>query len=245
MTALLWAIGVIVIALVAVFLWLSRHKAQSQSIPVKNDHLHLDDLREEISEELTLLPSAAESEKTSRPLELPQNYNQNRLVLLARDPYWLYAYWEISATLEQEFYRTYGPDAWHSSRPVLRLYDVTGIEFNGANAHTYIDIPINDDVDNWHIEASSPERTFCLDLGRILPGGKFVTLLRSNTVTTPAAKISERVDEEWMWIEEIYQSFGRFEAGVSSPMLAAEIKERMGIIPLGISSPQIQNRKGK
>ena len=32
----------------------------------------------------------------SRGFELPQGYNDNRIVLMVRDPYWIYTYWEIS-----------------------------------------------------------------------------------------------------------------------------------------------------
>uniref|UniRef100_A0A7C2EJF8 DUF4912 domain-containing protein n=1 Tax=Ammonifex degensii TaxID=42838 RepID=A0A7C2EJF8_9THEO len=173
--------------------------------------------------------------------ELPRRYGEDRLVLLARDPYWLFAYWEISATKQEEFSTRYGPEIWQSSRPLLRLYDVTGVEFQGNNANTYVDIAINEESDNWYIEVGQPNRAFCVDLGRVLPTGQFVTLLRSNIAHTPRASLSECCDEEWMWLEGIYQSLFRYQFGVSSPLLIEEVKARMGkgVIPLGIASPVI------
>lgn len=173
--------------------------------------------------------------------ELPRRYGEDRLVLLARDPHWLFAYWEVSATKQEEFQARYGPEAWRTSRPVLRLYDVTGIKFEGYNANSYVDIPISEEADNWYLEVGQPNRTFCVDLGRLLPTGEFVTLLRSNLAHTPRAALSELCDEEWMWIEGVYRSILRYQFGISSPLLFEEIAARMGkeVIPVGIGSPVI------
>ena len=32
------------------------------------------------------------------PPELPENYGQDRLTLMVRDPHWLFCYWELSET---------------------------------------------------------------------------------------------------------------------------------------------------
>lgn len=195
--------------------------------------------KEEPAEELTpRFPTA-----TARPLysqpepQLPQNYGLDRMVLMARDPHWLYAYWEITATKQDEFKGSFGTAAWSFTHPVLRVYDVTGVDFDGKNAKGFIDIHISEHVDNWHIEVGEPDRAFCVDLGRMFPDGRFVTLLRSNTVTTPRASISDRLDEEWMWIEGLYRSIGKIRYGVSSPMLIEELAVKAGKLPLGVSSP--------
>lgn len=171
--------------------------------------------------------------------ELPRSYGIDRMVLMARDPHWLYAYWEITATKQGEFSVNYGPAAWVATRNILRVYDVTGIDFNGGNANSYIDIAVSEEVDNWHIHVGEPDRSFCVDLGRMFPDGKFVPLLRSNVVTTPRASLSDRLDEEWMWIEGLYRSIGTFRYGTSSPLIIREMAERAGagLLPLGISSP--------
>ncbi len=195
--------------------------------------------KEETAEELGLhipAPTVLPINKTPEP-HIPHNYGVDRLVLMARDPHWLYAYWEITATKQEEFKKNYGHEAWCSTRPVLRVYDVTGLEFDGNNAKMYKDIHVREHTDNWHIEVGEPDCSFCVDLGRIFPDGRFVTLLRSNIVTTPRASLSDRLDEEWMWIEGLYQSMGRFQYGTSSPMIIEELAMRAGKLPIGISSP--------
>ena len=127
----------------------------------------------------------------------------------------------------------------------MRVYDVTGVDFNGTNAKSFVDIHVDEHVDNWHIQVGEPDRSFCVDLGRMFQDGHFVTLLRSNIVTTPRASLSDRLDEEWMWIEGLYRSIGRFQYGASSPMIVEELAMRAGKLPLEVSSPGIWNPQQK
>jgi hypothetical protein len=239
MTALIWAIIAFVVALaVGVFLWrrLSTGKPVKTETPPEQKEFTFELAREMFAPERDLPPGTP-------AMDLPHRYGQDRLVLMARDPYWLYAYWEISAARQEDFKEQYGPEAWHASRPVLRLYDVTGVpEFNGGNALSYVDIPVNEESDSWHIEVGEPDRAFCVDLGRVLPSGEFVTLLRSNVAHTPRATLSDRLDEEWMWIEGVYRTLTRLQTGVSSPLFIAEMRERLGVAPLGISSTALLER---
>ena len=98
--------------------------------------------------------------RLTRNHSLPHRYGVDRLALMARDPHWLYAYWEITATKQEDLNTVYGPDAWSSTRPVLRVYDVTGVDFDGTNAKSYVDIHVDEHADNWHIQVGQPDRSF-------------------------------------------------------------------------------------
>lgn len=232
---LAWVLGAMLLTLLlAVFLWPGRRQANEQGSGAEaRKPLYYEEFAAE-----SVIPVPEKQIANEEPAKLPDRYGVERLVLMVRDPYWLYAYWEISATRQEEFQTHYGPDSWHSSRAMLRLYDVTGVTFNGNNANSFIDIPVSDEVDNWHIHVGTPDRELCLELGRIMPDGRFITLLRSNTAYTPRASLSDRLDEEWMWIEGIYRQFGKRRMIGSSPMLVEEFDGGIGIIPLGISSPE-------
>lgn len=234
MTALIpFIFGIaLVILFLVIFLWPTR-RSVPEPVAVKKKTPSL--FTEEIAEELTMPAPPAPVSKTPAP-ELPRSYGINRLVLMVRDPYWLHAYLEITATRQEEFNAAFGSKAWNSTRPVLRVYDVTGVDFNGYNANSYMNITVQELVDNWHIPAGQPNRSFCVDLGRMFPDGRFVTLLRSNVVTTPRSSLSECLDEEWMWIEGVYR-FYQYQFGISSPIIAQEVAGRAAIMPLGISSP--------
>ncbi len=231
--------GALILVLLAVFLWSARNK-QKISVPW---HIPLA-AKEEFAEELTI-PFTFSPQPAAKPdmPVIPWNYGKDRITLMVRDPNWIFAYWEISAAKQQEFSSNFGQDAWNNSRSVLRVYDITGVEsFNGMNANDFTDISIGEYVDNWHIDMERPNSTFCVDLGRLFLDGTFITLLRSNIVQTPGIAVSNLLDEEWMWIEGIYRTFTRLHMG-SSPMITEEIGRGMGLIPLGMSSPGLGNRK--
>ncbi|GAB6273301.1 MAG: hypothetical protein STSR0004_01640 [Peptococcaceae bacterium] len=241
MTAFLpWFFGFLIIFLFAVaFLLLKKRQANFtlRSSPQKMPLVKLDSplFKEEYAADLSIsskvIPQPQEPEE-----ELPGKYNIDRLALMARDPYWLYAYWEISAATQEEFKTNYGTFAWGQSQPVLRIYDVTGTDFEKQSTFEYTDIPISDQADDWYIQVGQPDRSFCIEVGRKFQNGHFVALLRSNVVSTPRASLSEQVDEEWMWIKDLYHTI-KHQYGVSSPLIEEEIAGRMGIVPLGISSP--------
>lgn len=159
-------------------------------------------------------PDLAE-ENCSSGLEFPNNYGKNQLNLLVRDPEWLYAYWEITATVQSEFSRQYG-DVWTASSPILRVYDITN-EYKKA----FYDIHIQDYADSWYLHVGRPNHTFFVDLGRLLPDGNFYCIARSNLVTTPSNHISDIIDPNWVPIEALWDSLKAYdlESSLSSPEL--------------------------
>jgi hypothetical protein len=153
------------------------------------------------------------------PQELPGHYGKDRLVLQVRDPWWLHSYWEIASNTWNSLKERL-KDLFYSARRVLRVYDVSQIIFDGKNAHRFFDIEISQEANSWYIDTGGPGRSWCIDYGLKLTNGDFITILRSNTVTTPIDGPSWITDEEWMIPEEM---FGRlygmgFGLGRSSPV---------------------------
>ncbi len=150
--------------------------------------------------------------------ELPSGYGRDKMVLVVRDPWWLYTYWEVKdstwdkfkAELKDEFYR---------ARRVLRVYDVSNINFNGSNANKFFDLEIREDASNWYIDVGSPGRSWCVEFGLLLRDGRFITILRSNVVETPIDGPSWITDEEWMIPDDMFaRLYGMgFGLGKSSP----------------------------
>ncbi len=136
-------------------------------------------------------------------VEIPHKYGEDRLTLLARDPWWIFAYWEVTPHTWENCRNQVG--AHVTLKEVLRIYDITDIpELNISRAHSFFDIEITPFADNWYINVGQPGRSFCAELGLRTPEGKFYPLVRSNIVRTPRYGMSDRTDEEWMISEEEY-----------------------------------------
>jgi hypothetical protein len=148
--------------------------------------------------------------------ELPRTYGQDRMVLMTRDPFVVLAYWETTpARLELE-------KAWFGwdSKLSVRIYDITGIQFDGRNAIGYLDQEVSEQTGNWYFDLGRPSHSFCADLGLLSPEGKFLTLTRSNYITMPRDRVSDVIDEEWLLVdEEFWKLYGYaegFPGGISS-----------------------------
>lgn len=136
--------------------------------------------------------------------ELPEDYGDNRMVLMVRDPECLFAYWELRKDVLGNILNALGSMA-HSAKTVLRVYDVTDVIFNGNNAHNYFDIEITGGAQSWYVHTGKPNRSFCADIGFLTPNGTFRLITRSNLVKTPPAGVSGVVDEAWMCIDALYE----------------------------------------
>lgn len=122
--------------------------------------------------------------KTSPVQHVQQEHKDNKITLMIVDPWKLFAYWNIA---ESSLAKIKGV-------LVLRVHDITGISFNGKNANIVFDIAVYEHAGNSYIGVG-PDREFVVDIGVVLHGGGFITLARSNRVTTPMLKAGRAVEE--------------------------------------------------
>lgn len=153
------------------------------------------------------------------PQDLPHEYGEDKIILQVRDPWWMHSYWEVTLNTWNRL-KEQLKEFFYKAKKVLRVYDVSNIIFDGKNAHGYFDIDVGVETNNWYINAGGPGRAWCVDLGLKLPNGKFVTIVRSNTVHAPLDGPSWITDEEWMIPEEMFaRLYGMgFGFGQSSPI---------------------------
>jgi hypothetical protein len=153
--------------------------------------------------------------------ELPGGYAEDVLALQVRDPWWAHAYWDLDAATYPRLKRDHAGDL-EKSRWVLRSYDVSYINFDGTNAHRFFDTSVDRDARNWYLNFGAPGTSWCVDLGFILPDGRFITVLRSNVIALPLDGPSWVTDEEWMIPDDEFRRLYGMSVGlgpnVSSPV---------------------------
>lgn len=182
-----------------------------------------------------LLPPPAREYLPAKEEELPAKYGVDEIVALVKDPYWLHAYWEVTAAKQQEISQMFGPQAWEESRPVIRVYDVTaGDDPDGGGNTPYFDVEIDEGANNWYLYLGQPNRSFRLELGRLLPGGRFLRLARSSRVTLPSNAPSALIDPLWPPLEQLWAGQG----------LAWGRTTGTSPVGWGISSPQLPAQRG-
>jgi len=131
---------------------------------------------------------------------MPEDYGSTSMTLLARDPHWVHAYWEITRFDDEALRERLGAMA-NKAVYALRVYDTTLIEFNGSNANHWFDIDVGKDANNWYINFWSDHITCCAEIGLRTADGAFHALTRSNFVTTPREHLSPRNEIIWMEVQ--------------------------------------------
>lgn len=120
----------------------------------------------------------------------PARYDENYLVLLVRDPHCIFGYWEFSDEQMDLVAREFGCQ-WGEVPLLLRVYDLTGVNFNGENEHSHFDVSLHPLANNYYVNDINSNNSYCVDIGVITSQGRFVTLMRSNVVQTPRESLAD------------------------------------------------------
>jgi hypothetical protein len=159
-----------------------------------------------------------------RPRALNHACVKDQIVTVARDPYWLHTYWELSRSTLARAQAALGQE-WHTARPILRLMDVTSEDTTSAAERHIRDIEIHGGVNNWFIDVQSSPRSYRIDIGYLARRGKFFVLARSNVVTTPKAGTSDIFDEGWSNVQEQFQRLYRQSGGANGSADAHDLRD--------------------
>lgn len=173
--------------------------------------------------------------------ELPCEYGETRIFLIPRDPFWMFTYWELTPETKAKYQEM----RKQGGTLILRVYDVTGVEFDGTNANSFFDITINESVDNWYINVPQVNRNWCVDIGVKLPDGSFIHFTRSNVVFMPRYGVSPITDEKWAILQTEFERLLKFsgvdQIGKGSFDVAKLMRERweeiVSISSLAVASP--------
>ncbi|MBI5700755.1 DUF4912 domain-containing protein [Candidatus Saganbacteria bacterium] len=176
-----------------------KKQAKKKAFPIS-----ISTIPEQRIEESKYIPSLSpviQKFEQEKGFEFPQGYNDNQIVLMIRDPYWLYSYWELNNKRIDEIKNELG-NKFSRAALILRVYDASKWNFFDINIYGY--------TGNWHINVGRPNTSFLVDIGFLTPDGYFICAARSNIVVTPRDRMSEVIDEEWMipdW-ERMYKLSG-------------------------------------
>ncbi|HEY8417344.1 MAG TPA: DUF4912 domain-containing protein [Limnochordales bacterium] len=161
-----------------------------------------------------LAPAGGTDPVRDGPYELPPGYGTDRLTLLVRDPWCVFAFWEVTAASWHDAARRLASDG-ETPQLVLRLHDLTGAQ--GADGGTYTDLVVSW-RDRWYIHLDRPGRTLIAEIGAGT-SWSFVPIARSNVVHTPPGTVSEWAEAGWMSVEAAYRLLSPGAWGGTSPGL--------------------------
>lgn len=119
--------------------------------------------------------------------ELPNRYGTKKLFLVARDPYYLYAYWDLTESQHDE------ARGWaHDGKVFLQIYHA-----NGARIQQ---IQISAHSNESYLHVNQPDTAFYAEIGYYDGAGSFVVLSRSTAAVTPRDNLSWKTQAQFVTI---------------------------------------------
>ncbi len=106
---------------------------------------------------------------------------KSSITLLSVNPGLGFIEWQVSKDTVSEFKRRFGK-LFNSNKILIRVYDATGINFNGYNARKEYDIQSADLIGCYYLKIKNVECKLMVEIGFVLTDGKFVCCARSNTM---------------------------------------------------------------
>jgi len=149
---------------------------------------------------------------------------KDRLVVMVRDPYWLHAYWELTRASIERAEAAMGQH-WHGARPVLRVFRVPRDGTTNSARKLVRDIPIHGGVNNWYVDVPDPPKSYQLDIGYLAPNEKYISIVKSNVVSTPRVGAPEAVDGNWAEVAEDFDRIYAMSGGYANKEENADLKE--------------------
>ena len=152
--------------------------------------------------------SPVQNKSFEKPVtDLPFSYNETKLCMLVRDPYWAYTYWDFSA---QTWDWIENLKAQTKVQPILRIRNMDNQQHH--------DIKVDLNAKNWYIHLGMPNTGFEADLGLLESNGSFHLIAKSNTIRTPRNEPSNTIDKDWDAedFDEIYRLSGGRNTGHGS-----------------------------
>lgn len=156
---------------------------------------------------------------SSRSHRAPEN---DRIILVVRDSFWVQAYWEITRTSVSRARAAFA-GKWYAAQPVLRLLKISNDGNTNAVEEIVEEIPIHGGVSNWFININVPSRNYRVVVGYLCKeSGKFHLIAKSNEVSLP--KASEAADCTWNDITNEAQRFYSLSGGNDPNLASADLK---------------------
>jgi hypothetical protein len=110
--------------------------------------------------------------------ELPQSYYEDTLFLVARDPRWLFSYWDFN-------WAKYPAAIFRGGVKQFFLKVTTAA---GADAAL---VEINPEARNWYVAVNSPETAYFAEIGFFDKAGQWQRVVQSGVAVTPSDSLAD------------------------------------------------------
>ncbi len=160
----------------------------------------------EVAPEPVAEPSFSETPAYEDLGELPATYLEDTLFLVARDPRWLFSYWDFD-------WSHYPTSAFRGgvAQFFLKIFTSAGVEESV--------IEVKPEARNWYVPVNAPNTSYAAAIGFYTPAGSWHTIATSGLATTPGDSLATEASTE--------TAFATVPAHLSFERMLGLLKQRM------------------
>ena len=129
--------------------------------------------------------SPAAGSPAEEEVELPESYNETRIVLMLRDPSWAFAYWDIRENDQIAFQRSNVYEGL-----TIRVFLLPRPDAGSEDARSTFDIPVTLIDNRWYINLPEQETFYRLAL-YVDESGMQRELALSNVISVPRGAVAD------------------------------------------------------
>lgn len=124
-------------------------------------------------------------------IEIPEKYNENRMVLMLRDPSWAFLYWDLEEKKRSDIENRPGVQGLF-----LRIYEMDGPVKSESGIMDFFDLPVTLEDSRRYINLPEQDTYYMAEL-RIQVGESDLQVLQSNIIETSREFIMPSRDNEF------------------------------------------------
>lgn len=140
--------------------------------------------------------------------ELPASYLEDQIFLVARDPRWLFCYWDFDWSRYPTTVMRYG-----IAQFFLKIVAASGVEETT--------VEIQPEARNWYVPVGKPDTTYTAELGHFSKDGSWHGIVKSAAAHAPADNLSAEAIADFATVP-LQLSFHRLVELVEDQMIAGE-----------------------
>jgi glycosyltransferase involved in cell wall biosynthesis len=133
------------------------------------------------------------------PDDLPDCLNQDTISFLAVNPNLGFIQWHINEASSATIKNRYGALV-NGSKLILRVYDITDINFNGFNANKQFDINISCLSGSYHLKVDDAKCCLMIEIGLRFSDNRFEPFQRSNSINFNFSHNFSQLDSSGLYI---------------------------------------------
>ena len=133
--------------------------------------------------------------------QIPWGYGESIVKAMARDPDWLYVYWEITDEAIGDARQRLGHDPIET-HCCLRIYDASARGFDAGDPACHTAITVDRCTRDWFVHVGKPCSSCYVEIGVQSVDGAFEPIARSGRADFPAKGPTQNRSVEWLTVEE-------------------------------------------